>query len=67
MMVVPLVVTSVMSGILGMGDIRKLGKPGGTAVVYYLATTLLAVFVGLIVVNTIRPGEGEQAQQDREL
>ncbi|MCH2128351.1 MAG: dicarboxylate/amino acid:cation symporter [Pirellulaceae bacterium] len=63
MMVVPLVVTSVMSGILGMGDIRKLGKPGGTAVVYYLATTLLAVFVGLIVVNTIRPGEGEQAQQ----
>ena len=29
MMVVPLVITSVMSGIFGMGDVRKLGKPGG--------------------------------------
>lgn len=63
MIVVPLVVTSVMSGILGMGDIRKLGKPGGAAVSYYLATTLMAVCVGLIVVNTIRPGTGERSKQ----
>jgi len=56
MLVVPLVMASVMSGILGMGDIRKLGRPGGTAVVYYLTTTLLAVFVGLAVVNIIKPG-----------
>ena len=48
MMVVPLVVSSVMSGILGMGDIRKLGKPGAAAIGYYLTTTLLAVIVGLI-------------------
>ncbi len=58
MMVVPLVVTSVMSGILGLGDIRKLGKPGGYAVLYYLATTILAVFIGLAVVNIIQPGVG---------
>ncbi len=58
MMVVPLVVTSVMSGILGMGDIRKLGKPGGYAVLYYFSTTVLAVIVGLVVVNVIRPGVG---------
>lgn len=64
MMVVPLVVTSVMSGILGMGDIRKLGRPGLTAVGYYLSTTLLAVIVGLIVVNVIRPGEGTMNPQD---
>ncbi|MDA7682203.1 dicarboxylate/amino acid:cation symporter, partial [bacterium] len=32
MVVVPLVMTSVMSGILGLGDVRKLGKPGGAAV-----------------------------------
>ena len=43
MLVVPLVVTSVMSGIFGMGDVRKLGKPGGTAIGYYLCTTVLAV------------------------
>ena len=37
MMVVPLVVASVMNGILGLGDVRKLGKPGFTAVGYYLS------------------------------
>ena len=58
MMVVPLVVTSVMCGILGMGDVRKLGKPGGTAILYYLCTTVLAVITGLIVVNLIQPGVG---------
>jgi len=56
MMVVPLVMMSVMSGILGLGDVRKLGKPGGVAVLYYMCTTVLAVVVGLIVVNIIKPG-----------
>ena len=58
MIVVPLVVTSVMSGILGLGDVRKLGKPGAAAVGYYLVTTLLAVIVGILVVNVIQPGAG---------
>ncbi len=58
MMVVPLVMASVMSGILGLGDIRKLGRPGGFAVTYYLTTTILAVIVGLIMVNLIQPGVG---------
>ncbi|MCI5228037.1 MAG: hypothetical protein D3918_15640 [Candidatus Electrothrix sp. AX2] len=53
MMVVPLVISSVMSGILGLGDIRKLGRPGGTAVVYYFTTTALAVLVGIVIVNLI--------------
>ncbi|MCI5116809.1 MAG: dicarboxylate/amino acid:cation symporter, partial [Candidatus Electrothrix sp. LOE1_4_5] len=56
MMVVPLVISSVMSGILGLGDIRKLGRPGGTAVVYYFTTTALAVLVGIVIVNIIQPG-----------
>ena len=58
MMVVPLVMASVMSGIIGLGDIRKLGRPGGFAVTYYLMTTVLAVIVGLIMVNLIQPGVG---------
>ena len=56
MMVVPLVMASVMSGIIGLGDIRKLGRPGGLAISYYLTTTILAVILGLIMVNVIRPG-----------
>ncbi len=58
MVVVPLVMASVMSGILGLGDIRKLGRPGGYAVTYYLCTTVLAVITGLIVVNIVNPGKG---------
>ncbi len=58
MVVVPLVMASVMSGILGLGDVRKLGRPGGYAVLYYLTTTVFAVMTGLIVVNVINPGVG---------
>lgn len=58
MMVVPLVVSSVMSGILGLGDVRKLGRPGGVAVLYYMTTTVLAVVIGLAAVNLIQPGVG---------
>jgi Na+/H+-dicarboxylate symporter len=58
MVVVPLVMASVMSGILGLGDVRKLGRPGGYAVLYYLLTTVIAVGTGLMVVNVINPGVG---------
>ena len=58
MIVVPLVMASVMSGILGLGDVRKLGRPGFYAVSYYLCTTVLAVVTGLIVVNIVNPGKG---------
>jgi len=66
MMVVPLVMASVMSGILGLGDVRKLGRPGGYAVLYYLSTTVLAVVVGLVVVNVIHPGRDALSQEKRE-
>ncbi|MEM0970724.1 MAG: dicarboxylate/amino acid:cation symporter [Verrucomicrobiota bacterium] len=63
MMVVPLVVTSVMSGILGLGDVRKLGKPGRAAIGYYLTTTMLAVIMGLVVVNVLQPGIGSISEE----
>lgn len=72
MVVVPLVMASVMSGILGLGDVRKLGRPGGYAVSYYMCTTVLAVITGLIVVNIVNPGKGidkklvEDARKDGE-
>ena len=58
MMVVPLVMASVMSGIIGLGDVRRLGRPGGRTVLYYFVTTVVAVITGLAVVNLIRPGVG---------
>ncbi len=67
MMVVPLVIVSVMSGILGMGDVRKLGRPGLLTIAYYFSTTVLAVVLGLVLVNAIRPGkvdiDRERAEQ----
>lgn len=56
MIVVPLVVASVMSGVLGMGDVRKLGWPGLATAAYFLLTTAIAVVLGIILVNVIRPG-----------
>ncbi|HEB78300.1 MAG TPA: dicarboxylate/amino acid:cation symporter [Methylothermaceae bacterium] len=58
MLVVPLVMSSVMTGIIGLGDVRRLGKPGGMAIGYYLCTTLMAVIVGILLVNWIEPGVG---------
>jgi len=55
MLVVPLVMSSVMSGILGLGDVRKLGKPGAAAVTYYISTTILAVAVYCVRSTKPRP------------
>ena len=66
MMVVPRVMASVMSGIIGLGDVRKLGRPGGYTILYYLTTTVIAVLTGLVVVNAIEPGVGAFDQQTLE-
>ncbi len=58
MMIIPLIVAAVISGVASLGDIRKLGKVGGMTLLYYASTTAVAVFTGLIVVNVIQPGEG---------
>ena len=58
LIVVPLVLTSMISGIAGLGDIRHLGRMGTRTVLYYVATTFLAVTVGLLLVNIIQPGTG---------
>lgn len=58
MIVMPLVFASITLGVAGLGDLKKVGKVGGKAIGYFLATTFLAATFGLFVVNTFRPGEG---------
>ena len=53
---VPLVLFSIISGISGLSNVSKLGKMGGKTLGFYLITTILAVGVGLTMVNLIRPG-----------
>lgn len=56
MIVVPLVVASLILGTASLGDIRKLGRIGGKTVAFYLMTTALAVSIGLLASNVVRPG-----------
>ena len=58
MLIVPLIVAAVISGVASLGDVRKLGRVGGATLLYYLCTTGLAVFIGLVMVNLIQPGAG---------
>jgi len=58
MVVVPLVFTSVTLGVASLGDLRRIGRVGMKTLLFFLATTALAVVVGLVLVNVIRPGEG---------
>ena len=58
MLIVPLVVSSMIVGIASMGDVRKIGRVGGATFFYYLTTTALAVVLGIILVNIMKPGVG---------
>ncbi|MFQ5673693.1 MAG: dicarboxylate/amino acid:cation symporter [Nitrospinales bacterium] len=61
MLVVPLIVSSMIVGIAGLGDIRKLGKTGVITLGYYMLTTAVSVVIGLLLVNLIQPGVGMEA------
>jgi len=58
MVVVPLVFASLLVGTAGLNDIRKLGRIGAKTVAYYLCTTIIAISIGLLLANTLKPGVG---------
>ena len=54
---VPLVLFSIISGVAGLGDPSSLGRMGLKTLAFYFATTILAVSLGLVLVNSINPGK----------
>lgn len=58
MVVIPLVVVSLILGAASLGDIRVVGKMGAKAFGFFMFTTAVAVSLGLIVGNVLRPGDG---------
>jgi proton glutamate symport protein len=58
MIVIPLVFFSLISGMLGMGNLTRLGRLGIRTFLLYIGTSLLAILTGLTLVNLIRPGVG---------
>ena len=61
MMIGPIIFTTVVSGIGSLGDLRKVGRMGLKALLYFEALTTLALVIGLVVVNVIKPGVGIHA------
>ncbi|MEC9248277.1 MAG: dicarboxylate/amino acid:cation symporter, partial [Pseudomonadota bacterium] len=61
MTIIPLVLSAVICGVSSLGDIRKLGPIGGFTILYYVSTTAIAVIIGLVIVNILKPGAGISA------
>ncbi|WP_282141511.1 C4-dicarboxylate transporter DctP [Cytobacillus oceanisediminis] len=58
MVIAPIIFLTIVLGIAKMGDMKKVGKVGGKAFIYFEVVTTLALMIGLIVVNVIKPGAG---------
>ena len=65
MIIVPLVMSSIITGICGIGGTSGLGRLGGKTLLFYMTTSLLAILTGLLVVNLFNPGlvNGEPARE----
>lgn len=64
MLIVPLVMSSIITGVAGIGSMRDLRRLGGKTFGYYVSTSLLAILVGQVLVNLIQPGRGARLGLD---
>lgn len=64
MLIVPLIASSIISGVAGLGQSGSLGRLGGRTLLFYAITTLAAIFAGLMMVDLVSPGivNGEPAR-----
>jgi len=64
MLIVPLIASSIIVGVAGIGSSSNLGRLGGRTIAFYVVTTLAAILVGLMLVNVVNPGtvDGEPAR-----
>jgi len=58
MIIAPIIFCTVVVGIAGMEDMKKVGKTGGLALLYFEVVSTLALIVGLVIVNLVEPGAG---------
>jgi aerobic C4-dicarboxylate transport protein len=58
MIIAPIIFCTVVLGIAGMEDMKKVGKTGGLALLYFEVVSSLALVVGLVIVNVLKPGAG---------
>ncbi|MBI2726397.1 MAG: dicarboxylate/amino acid:cation symporter [Polaromonas sp.] len=58
MMIAPIIFCTVVIGIAGMEDMKKVGKTGGLALLYFEVVSTFALIIGLVLVNVLQPGAG---------
>lgn len=58
MVIAPIVFFTIVIGIASMGDVKKVGRIGGKALLYFEVVTTFALAIGLLIVNLVKPGEG---------
>src|SRR6187401_3449914 len=58
MLISPIIFCTVVLGIAGAGDMKKVGRVGAKALIYFEVVSTFALVIGLVVVNTVRPGAG---------
>jgi len=58
MVIGPIIFLTIVTGIANMADLKKIGKVGGKAILYFEIVTTLALLIGLVVVNVLKPGAG---------
>lgn len=61
MVSVPLIIVSLISGVMGVGHAERLGKMFGRTFTYYICTSLIAIVIGITMMNLIRPGAAGDA------
>ncbi len=64
---VPIVFLSIVCGIFGIGNLKDFSKLAGRTFVLYILTTLMAISIGLILVNSIRPGKMFNHEEQQEI
>jgi len=67
MLVIPLIFSALVMGVAGLGDLRRLGRIGLKTLAYTVVVSSIAVVIGVVLVNTLRPGEGLPPAQRAEL
>jgi proton glutamate symport protein len=60
MIIIPLILTSIISGVTNIGDAESLGRLGYKTIIYYLTTSFFAIVTGLVLVNLVKPGLGAE-------
>src|SRR5919201_1239165 len=61
MLISPVIFCTVVLGIAGAGDMKKVGRVGGKALIYFEVVSTFALVIGLVVINVVRPGDGFNA------